>query len=90
MGIRCLVADWSSEDPEVGKLLNQLQGSQQIPFLVIFPAGAPEKAIRLSTYTSAKLLGAIEDAGPSKSADSKGNVASEEKPTIKMSSLPLP
>jgi len=48
-------------------LLRKLQGSVSIPFLAIFPAGEPEKVIRIpSLYTTTKLLGALEEAGPSR------------------------
>lgn len=66
-GVRALKADWSTRDPEIGKLLDQLQGAQRIPFLVIFPAGRPQDAIRFSDFwTRDQVLKALEDAGPSK------------------------
>ena len=89
LGVRCIVADWGTKDPDIAALLDQLQGSRQIPFLAIFPAGAPEKAIRLSgLYSRESLLKALEQAGPSKSVEATPTVANETEPTIRVSLLP--
>ena len=37
-GIRTLRADWGTKDEAIGKLMDKLQGSRQIPLLAIFPA----------------------------------------------------
>ena len=72
-GIRTIVADLGTDDQQMEDLLRKLQGSVSIPFLAIFPAGHPENVIRLpSLYTSAKLLGALEQAGASRT-----NIASK-------------
>ncbi len=66
-GIRTVVADLGTDDKKMEELLRKLQGSVSIPFLAIFPAGHPEKVIRLpSLYTSAKLLSVLEEAGASR------------------------
>jgi hypothetical protein len=71
-------------------LLDQLQGSRQIPFLAIFPAGHPEKAIRIpGLYNQSKLLKELENAGPSSSKAVRAGVAEEtSEPTVILSNLP--
>lgn len=87
------MADYSTSDPEIAELLDRLQGSEQLPFLAIFPAGAPEKVIRFQGYSSSKqLTDALEKAGPSK-AKSEGavdnvTVAAQSEPVIMTSRLP--
>gem|GEM_PF-3349603 len=91
-----MVADWGTQDPAIGKLLDQLQGSRQLPFLAIFPAGHPEKAITISgMYKRPTLLEKLKEAGPSKNApaatapaEPKVSVAEEQRSVIRMSRLP--
>ena len=65
-GVRAVVADWGTKDPEIGALLDRLQGSRQIPFLAIFPAGKPQEVVRFSgPYTVDTLVEALEQAGKS-------------------------
>jgi thiol:disulfide interchange protein len=66
--VETLVADWSSRDPELGRLLEAL-GSKQVPVLAIFPAGKPnEPIVIVGGYTRAQLLKRLREAGPSQSA----------------------
>ena len=67
MGVRAVVADWGTKDPAIADLLDRLQGSRQIPFLAVFPAGKPEKVITFSgIYTQSQLIDALRKAGPSR------------------------
>lgn len=70
-----LQADWTHQDPEVTEMLTQL-GSKQVPVLAIFPAGRPNEPIVLrDTYSENKLLTALQEAGPSKSAGATASTA---------------
>ncbi|MBX3413457.1 MAG: thioredoxin family protein [Pirellulales bacterium] len=70
-----LQADWTHQAPEVTEMLTQL-GSKQVPVLAIFPAGRPNSPIVLrDTYTTNKLLAALEEAGPSKGAGPAASTA---------------
>jgi len=72
-------------------LLEKLQGSRQIPYLAIFPAGQPEKVIRLpGLYSRNQLIEALNQAGASKSVanDVTDTHISAEKPPVVMSRLP--
>lgn len=74
-GVETLVADWTDRDPEMAKVLEAL-GSKQVPVLAIFPAGKPRQPIVLiGTYTKGKLLEKLEQAGPSRTAPEKSQVA---------------
>jgi len=65
-GVVTLKADWTHEDPEVTAMLDLL-GSNGVPVVAIFPAGRPNEPIRfIGGYTQAKVLDALEKAGPSK------------------------
>lgn len=91
--MRTIVADWSTRDPAITNLLEKLQGSRQIPYLAIFPAGQPEKAIRFAgLYTRKSLIDALNKAGPSKAVDlTESETQSErlaEKPAVIISELP--
>ena len=90
LGVRTIVADFSNRDPVIAALLDQLQGSIQLPFLVIFPAGQPEKAIRVSgLYKRDWLIEKLREAGPSasKPGESKTVIDTDE-PAVIMSQLP--
>lgn len=84
LGVRTVMADWGTKDPEIAKLMQNLQGSRQIPFLAIFPSGQPEKVIRFSgLYNQRQLIDALKKAGPSKNvldgpSDTSGETASGE------------
>lgn len=68
--VRTVVADWGTKDPQIGSLLEQLQGSRQIPFLAIFPAGRPQEVMRFSgPYSQATILEALQRAGGAESTD---------------------
>ena len=76
--VETLVADWSTEDPEleeaIGRTLQSL-GSKQIPVLAVFPADDPFRPIVLQgSYTKASLTEAIEQAS---SKVAKGNDSNE-------------
>lgn len=65
--VRTLEADWGTEDESIGRLMDQLQGSRQIPLLVVFPAGSPnEPVIFQAQYTQNKVIKAVRDACPPK------------------------
>ena len=87
--VRTIVADWGTKDPEIGALLDKLQGSRQIPFLAIFPAGHPEKVIRLpGIYSRSQLLDALSKAGVSKTVkrqDTEDRMVDTDNPAIIMS-----
>ena len=91
-GVRVVVADWGTKDPVIGELLDRLQGSRQIPFLAIFPAGHPEKVIRFSgSYTQAKILNALEQAGRSQTSQAElDQVAAEQRTAAVSKKQPLP
>ena len=61
-----LLADYTNGSPEIKDMLASLQ-SKSIPLLAIFPADQPDQPIVLrDVITKGQLLGAIEQAGPSK------------------------
>ena len=67
--VRTLRADWGTQDEDIGALMDQLQGSRQIPLLAVFPAERPNNPVILKTfYTQAKLAATLRDAGGSKLA----------------------
>ncbi len=95
LGVRTVIADWGTKDPEIAKLLQNLQGSRQIPFLAIFPSGQPEKVIRFpGLYNRRQLIDALKKAGPSQGAvdgpsePSAETAGSVETAPVVMSSLP--
>ncbi len=60
-----LKADWTSQDPEISKMLAKL-GRSGVPVYVIFPASNPDKPILLPEIITQKmLLDALDIAGPS-------------------------
>jgi len=65
-GVVTLKADWTRGDPEVTAMLDRL-GSNGVPVVAIFPAGRPDEHMAfIDGYTQAKVLDALEKAGPSK------------------------
>ena len=65
--VRTLEADWGTEDESIGRLMDQLQGSRQIPLLAVFPAGSPnEPIIFQAQYTQGALIKALREASGSK------------------------
>ncbi len=68
-----LQADWTHESPpEVTRFLNWL-GFQQVPVVVIFPAGRPnEPQVFAGMFTQQEIVQAVKAAGPSAVADSDG------------------
>lgn len=63
-----LLADWTDGSAEIKRMLESL-ASNSIPVFAVFPAGQPDKPIVLhGILTEQKVLDAIEQAGPSKSA----------------------
>ena len=91
-GVRTIVADWGTKDPVIGELLDRLQGSRQIPFLAIFPAGQPEKVIRFSgPYTQSTILEALDRAGRSQASQADlDQVAAEQRTAAVSKTQPLP
>lgn len=97
-----MVADWGTKDPAIKEILERLQGSVQIPFLAIFPAGHPENVITvpgnevaaiLLPGNSGKLHAKLREAGPSKSAagnpaEAKVSGAKERRPEFSITRLP--
>jgi len=70
-GVVPLKADWTNGDREVTEMLDILGANGQVPVLAIFPAGNPNKPIRLlGGYTRQTLLKSLKKAGPSKPASS--------------------
>ena len=68
--IRTLRADWGTRDEAIGKLMDKLQGSRQIPLLAVFPASRPNNPVVLKTwYTQATLISKLNEAGGSKVAE---------------------
>jgi len=62
-----LKADWGNEDESIGRLMDQLQGSRQIPLLVVFPAGHPnDPVIFQAQYTLSGVIKAVREASASK------------------------
>ncbi|GAB4131079.1 protein-disulfide reductase DsbD family protein [Thermopirellula anaerolimosa] len=67
-----LQADWTHESPEVTRFLNWL-GFQQVPVVVVFPAGRPnEPFVFTGMFTQRDIVQAVEKAGPSVVAQSRG------------------
>lgn len=67
-----LQADWTHESPEVTRFLDWL-GFQQVPVVVVFPAGRPNEPIVFTgMFTQRDIILAVEKAGPSVVADSLG------------------
>ncbi|NMC20964.1 MAG: hypothetical protein GYA33_11145 [Thermogutta sp.] len=67
-----LQADWTHESPEVTRFLDWL-GFQQVPVVVIFPAGRPNEPIVFTgMFTQRDIVQAVEKAGPSVLAGSLG------------------
>ncbi len=67
-----LQADWTHESPEVTRFLDWL-GFQQVPVVVVFPAGRPNEPIVFTgMFTQKDIISAVEKAGPSVVADSLG------------------
>ncbi len=65
--VRTLKADWGTEDESIGRLMDQLQGSRQIPLLVVFPAGRPnEPVIFQAQYSQSGIIEAIREANAPK------------------------
>lgn len=65
-----LQADWTHESPEVTRFLNWL-GFQQVPVVVVFPAGRPNEPIVFTgMFTQRDIVQAVEKAGPSVVAES--------------------
>ncbi len=59
------MADWGTKDESIGRLMDHLQGSRQIPLLAVFPAGRPnEPTLLQAAYTKRSLLKAIREASP--------------------------
>ena len=68
--MRTLVADWGTQDESIGRLMDQLQGSRQIPLLAVFPAGRPNEPLLLqAAYTKGQLIAAIREATPEEGAE---------------------
>jgi thiol:disulfide interchange protein DsbD len=65
LGVVTVEADWSHDDPEVGAMLDVLNG-KQIPVIAIFSAKDPNNpAVFRGSYTQQEILDALEKAGPS-------------------------
>jgi thiol:disulfide interchange protein len=61
-----MVADWSDGDEEIGRLLEALTGSKQLPVIAIFPAGDAYRPQTLAgAYTRRELASKLSAAGPS-------------------------
>ncbi|MBX9668936.1 MAG: thioredoxin family protein [Candidatus Obscuribacterales bacterium] len=59
-------ADWTTQDPDITKILNKLNRSG-VPLYVVFPAGRPQDKIVLPEVINESLIvEALEKAGPSK------------------------
>lgn len=60
-----MVADWSDNGEEIGKILEAL-GSKQLPVIAIFPADDPYRPSMLTgSYTKNDLISKLQAAGPS-------------------------
>ena len=72
-GVHTLKADWGTEDEAIGRLMDQLQGSRQIPLLAIFPAGNPNEPILFQAkYSQSGVINALRQAGePRRLADAR-------------------
>jgi suppressor for copper-sensitivity B len=67
-GVATVKADWTDYRPEITTML-ELLGAKQVPVVAIFPAGMPNNPTRfVNGYTTARILEALEKAGPSKPA----------------------
>ena len=67
-GVVPLKADWTHLSPEVTQML-EILGTKQVPVLAIFPAGNPNRPIRLlGGYRTQTVLDALSKAGPSRTA----------------------
>ena len=67
--VRTLKADFGTEDEAVGRLMDQVQQSRQIPLLVVFPAGRPNNPVVFQGgYTQRGVIKAIRDASPKRVA----------------------
>lgn len=61
-----LRADWTTQDPEITKLLQKF-GRSGVPLYVLFPAGKPTEPIILpEVITQSSVLEALDKAGPSR------------------------
>jgi thiol:disulfide interchange protein len=73
-----MLADWTDGSPEIKDMLASLQ-SKSIPVLAVYPAAVPGAAPRdpiilRDLITESQVLGAIEDAGPSRAGVSRAAV----------------
>lgn len=59
-----LLADWTDGSPEIKEVLNRL-GSNSIPVLAIYPAGAEEPIVLRDLLLQSQVLEALQRAGPS-------------------------
>jgi len=67
-GVLPLLADWTDPSDEIKTALEQLD-SRSIPVLAIYPANAPGEVIILrDLLTESKVIGALQEAGPSHNA----------------------
>lgn len=66
LNVVAMKADWTSQDPEIGKLLAKF-GRSGVPVYVIYPAGRPTEPILLpEVITQQIVLDGLDKAGPSK------------------------
>lgn len=64
--VETMQADWTTQDPDISKILNRF-GRSGVPLYVVIPAGRPKEHIVLPEVISQKLvLDALDKAGPSK------------------------
>lgn len=65
LGVALLKADWTSQNPEISKILAS-HGRSGVPFYLIYPGGNPQQPIALpELLTVDAVLTALEKAGPS-------------------------
>lgn len=64
--VETMQADWTTQDPDISKILNRF-GRSGVPLYVVIPAGRPKEHIVLPEVINQKLvLDALDKAGPSK------------------------
>jgi thiol:disulfide interchange protein len=76
-GVQPLLADWSEPSEEIEQKLADLR-SRSIPLLAIYPANKPGEYILLKDLiTQQQLLKALDEAGPSKTAEARQDKPAE-------------
>jgi len=64
--VETMQADWTTQDPDISKILNRF-GRSGVPLYVVIPAGRPKEHIVLPEVINQKMvLDALDKAGPSK------------------------